>query len=252
MIRSVTPERAGRPYLSIVIPAYNEEHRLESTLSRIDEYVRDNTAARQGDIEERTWTRVKFLKPHKIDVDADQNDGAGPFGAMDRSFDSSGLAVRPMLRQGGPTEFAPGDIAVFDSNSANRLIGQTICEQDGAEGIYRRPLRDYEYFYHKSALRFRELDDEMALVRRQTKAISDAELETDREIQFRQEEKQKLGEDLSHFRREASEVGKLLTTLKEQDEQNRSRLSYLYRENNRLAAELTRLQSQLRDLLDES
>ncbi len=41
MIRAVTPERAGRPYLSIVIPAYNEEHRLESTLSRIDEYVRE-------------------------------------------------------------------------------------------------------------------------------------------------------------------------------------------------------------------
>jgi len=37
----VTPERTGRPYLSIVIPAYNEELRLRETLSRIHDYVRD-------------------------------------------------------------------------------------------------------------------------------------------------------------------------------------------------------------------
>jgi glycosyltransferase involved in cell wall biosynthesis len=40
LIRSVTPDLAGRPYLSIVIPAYNEELRLEPTLVRIDEYIK--------------------------------------------------------------------------------------------------------------------------------------------------------------------------------------------------------------------
>jgi glycosyltransferase involved in cell wall biosynthesis len=41
LIRAVTSERTGRPYLSIIIPAYNEELRLRETLSRIHDYIRD-------------------------------------------------------------------------------------------------------------------------------------------------------------------------------------------------------------------
>jgi hypothetical protein len=210
----------------------------------IDQYVRDGTPAQQGDMEERTWTGVKFTKPYSVDVDV-EGDAAGAPRMVDRNFDAGGLAISPLLRQGSPTQFAPGDTALVDSQTARRLIQQELCEPDGEASIYRRPLRDYEYFYHALALRLEELDDERALVKRQTQAVSDAHQKADRQIQARQDEKQKLQEDLRLFLKDAAEVRKVLAALEAQYETRRQRLSQLYRENKRLAAELASLENQL-------
>ena len=220
----------------------------EAYAALIDEYVRDNKEALPGDVEERTWTRVKFLKPYSMDVDAEGGD-AGPLGMVERNFDTSGLAVSPLLRQGSPTEFAPDTIALLDAESARKLIEQEFCEPEGSQAIYRRPLRDYEFFYHDLALRFQDLADDSAIVQRQTLAVSEAKKEADREILYREGEKQRLAEDLSRFSAELDEVIKLRTDLQNQNAQRRSTLSQVYRENNRLAAELSRLQSQLQGLL---
>ncbi len=210
----------------------------------IDQYVRDNAPARQGDVEEQKWMAVKFIKPYSVDVDV-EGDAAGAAGMVDRNFDAGGLAISPLLRQGSPTQFAPGETALVDSQTARRLIEQALCEPDGEASVYRRPLRDYEYFYHELALRMEELNDERTLVERQTQAVSDAHEKADRQMQTRQDEKTKLQEDLRLFLKDAAEVRKVLTALESQYETRRQSLSQLYRENKRLAAELASLENQL-------
>lgn len=214
----------------------------------IEEYARDNREAREGDVEERTWVGVKFLKPHEVQVDAEIDDPT-QVALTDRSYDSSGLAVSPILRQqnqdpdAGPTvTFDPGDTALFDAATAETLVQQQICEVDETRRIYRRPLRDYEYFYRQMSLRFQDLDDQMAIVRRQTQAVADSAAETRQQIQYRDQEKGRLQADLKGWQDERSRLQELWGALNEQAKQQRQMLSRLYRENVALAAQRLRQQ----------
>ena len=224
----------------------------------IEEYQRDNQKAAEGDVAERTWTRVKFLQPYdKIQVDAEV-DPAGQ-AAPDRDFDASGLAVSPLLRQqnqdpeAGPTaSFQPGQTALLDSLTAAKLVEQGICQLVPGETVYRRPLRDYDSLFHQLAVRLGELDDEMALVQRQTQAVAAAAEETKNQVQYREEEQRKLEKDLEGWQGDSKQLDTLWSALEARQEEQRKSLSHLYRENNRLLAELDRLQTQLRQTLADS
>jgi hypothetical protein len=217
----------------------------------IEEYVRDNQEAREGDREERTWRPVKFVQEYTIQVDAEAAAGDE---MVDRDFDASGYAVSPLLRQenrdpdaGSEVRFAPGDEALLSSSSARQLLDlePKVCEPADGATIFRRNLRDYDSLFHKSSLRLAELTDQQAMVDAQTKTVNSAAEETRNQIQYRETEKGKLQQDLGGWQREVQALGRLLTALKSQNEEKRTRLSYLYRSNNQLLAKLTDLQNQL-------
>lgn len=221
----------------------------------IEEFVRDSKEAREADPEERTWRPVKFVQEYKIKVDAE---AAGEDEMADRDFDPSGYAVSPLLRQqnrdpdaGPEVSFSPGDVALFDADSARRLLelDPKVCEADEGITVYRRRLRDFESLFHRTALRAVELTGQQLAVQRQTKAIDSAVQEAKRQIQYRNVEKGKLGQDLDGWKREVQGLTQLSTALTAQSDQKRTKLSYLYRKNNQLLAKLTDLQSQLVNVL---
>jgi hypothetical protein len=224
----------------------------------IQEYARDGSEASEADERDRVETWVKFVQDYdKIEVDAEV-DETGQAGVVDRDFDSSGLAVSPLLRQqnvdpdaGSRVLFAVGDAALFDSETAARLVEQGICEADPRGSVYRRRLRDYGYIFRQASLQSRQLEQEQARVQRQTEAVQSAALETAKQIEYRRVEKGKVEQDLNGWKQEVAQLGQLASALQDQDEQMRKRLSYLYRKNSQLLAELTALQSRLKGVLGD-
>jgi hypothetical protein len=207
----------------------------------LQEYGRDGTEGRDADPPERKGTKVKFLKDHSVDVDAE----GGEAGISGHRFNTSGQAVSAPLRQGRPTEFVAGDEVVIDSETAQTLIGEGVCELVANQAVYVRRLRDYEHDFHQLALRFESLNDQIAVVERDTKTVEEAHAKAQNQLRSREDEKQKLEADLSHWEHEVDQLKQYLTELTDQRQKQRARLSHLYRANGLLASQLVKLEQQL-------
>jgi hypothetical protein len=207
----------------------------------LDQYYRFNREADDDDPPENTWVLVKFVKAHQIVVDSDAEqsllEGDG------RYFDSSGRAVEGRVRRGedGAVEFEVGDTAVFDLDTAeNDLIAQGICEK--VKTVYRRSLHDYERFFREARFRHIDLDNSIARVNREVATLRQVKAKADMQVDYRSKEKAQLEMDLKNFAQERAEATAYAQALAAQWRNTLQQLSLLYRENNRLVDELTRLQ----------
>lgn len=208
----------------------------------LEQYYRFNREATDDDPPDNTWVLVKFVKTHSIVVDSDAEqsllEGDG------RYFDSSGRAVEGRVRsgeEGGTVEFEVGDTAVFDLETAeNTLIAQGICEK--VKTLYRRPLHDYERFFREARYRHIDLDDSITRVNREVATLQAVKAKADEQIAFRSDEKIKLEKDLTGFKQEQAEATNYRAAREAEWKKTLQQLSVLYRTNNQLAIELTKIQ----------
>ena len=216
----------------------------------VGEYVRDGkTGDKRTDPPDRLWAKVKFKQNHTIDVDAV---GKPPPFSL-RSFDSLGRALPARLRHGGEgddvgkVEFAIGDTALLDSESAKELIALKICGK--VEGmVYVRELRDYDYLFQRMYSRRVELSDAAEVIQRDTATIQGSLAKaTDVVDRHSTVEQKRLTEDLERFRYERDAVAKYREAVEKQYDDVRTSLSNLYRTNSYLAAQLAELQRGMTD-----
>ena len=190
----------------------------------IDEYVRDQTRASEMDPPERKWMRVKFLKPHSVDVDVQT-----PTRLPGAAYDPSGRSVTGTLQQNAATEFQKGDEAAFDFETAQELIGQGIAEQ--VEPVYQRRLRDYAEHFRGLARDFELIDRQVATAQEDLKKLTDSVTGLREQIAFQTEQQKLLTEDRDGFNRERTVITEYRGALEEQWNALRRDLSRIYRAN---------------------
>jgi hypothetical protein len=209
----------------------------------IEQFHRFNREATEDDPPENTWMMVKFVKAHSIQVDSDAEQSLlEPDG---RYFDTSGRAVEGRVRHGeeGTVEFEVGDTGIFDLDTADTLIADGVAEK--VKLIYRRDLHDYGQFFADARLRHNELDDSIARAQRELDTYVALKAKVDADILVYNDEKVKLEHDLEGFRREQAEATAYAQALDVQWQKTLKELSDLYRANNQMVDELTRLQRQM-------
>lgn len=208
----------------------------------IEQYYRFNREATEDDPPENTWMLVKFVKAHTIQVDSDTEQSL--LASDGRYFDTSGRAIEGRVRRGeeGTVEFEVGDEAIFDLDTADTLIADGLCEK--VKPLFRRDLHDYARFFRESRERRIELDESIARATRERDTYVALEAKVDADILAYNEEKVKLERDLAGFRQERDEAAAYARGLELQWQKSLQELSALYRANNQLADELTKLQRQ--------
>jgi hypothetical protein len=193
----------------------------------IDEYVRDQARANETDPPERKWMRVKFLNAHTIDVDVQT-----PTPLPDSAYDPSGRSIEATLQQDKPTQFAKGDEAVLDFETAQDLVNQGIAEQ--VEPVYERRLRDYAEYFRNFARESEATDRQIATAQEDLSRINESLSKLQQQIAFRADEQKKLTQDREGFNRELQVISDYRGALEQQWNAIRGNLSRLYRANKQI------------------
>jgi hypothetical protein len=240
-----TDQDARQRELADLMPPTRLKVPPDQYASIIAEYRHDAAPAEENDPPDRIWVKVKFLKPHQIDVDAAPS--AKPLETI--QFDTLGRAVVNSLRQGEPTQFAVGDFALFDQETAEQLTRDGLVEK--VELVYVRQLRDYATYFHEFQRRMDVLQERIDAVQADTQSLVNAKAKAEQQLAYRTDEKAKLAQDLTNFTLERDEVAKFLAQLEQQRQQTRDKLSELYRANYQLAEELARLQKEMLDKINQ-
>ena len=201
----------------------------------LQEYLRDGEKAADGDLAERVWVKVRFLKDHTITVDVEESELAN-----DRFFDPAGRAVVSGLRQNDESKYDEGKEAVFSMETARQLIADGVCEE--VERVYRRPLRDYAFMFRDVFERAIALEDQITVVVRDTEVVAGTLVKARAQVTYRDGEKGELTGDLAKFKYEQEQLTQYLEALDAQYQQVRGQLSALYRSNGELAKELGTVQ----------
>ncbi len=223
--------------LSLLLPENMTGLSPDGYQDLIKRYLRDEQPADAGDPMDRTWTKVRFVQDHSIDVDLDEADTGA-----ENSFDPSGLAQLPHLRHGGPVEFSQGSeepYYYFDTETANRLVADGRCELTDDPPIYRRPLRDYELHFQQTQLDLDRLAEQIATLEADSIRVIAATEKTKAQIAYRTAEKEKLTSDLENYKQELSAVNRLRDELQSRRDQQKQEISRLYRANQEMESQLT-------------
>ena len=215
-----------------------------------NEYARDGGGWREGDRPENHWVRVQFLKPYEFAADsvAEQGVTAGFY------FDpTNGRAEVPTLRNPGAVEgqvkleaadYAINDFALFPFNEETQsLIDQQICQP--TDNIYVRQLNDYAFAFHRGFQVRSSLFQYDQLVREEIASLQRAQQRTDRQINARETERDKLTSDKGKFDREQEVAADYLNTLNQKWGSLQAELSRLYQENVTLEEQLSEISEQV-------
>ena len=203
----------------------------------LTQYLRHGQAATDDDPPQQVWTKVRFLRDHQIEVDAEaEPDQAN---RPERNFDPAGRARTRRLRQGEPTLFRADDTALLDPQTAAQLIGLGICE--AGESIYLRPLRDYDNSMHENHRRLLDLNTQSEVITHDTENMRQQTVVIEQRVQLQEGQRANLNDDLQHFQQERDRLEAHLAALDKQYKQVRAELGRLYQQNNRLVTQLTTL-----------
>ncbi|MCA9178548.1 MAG: hypothetical protein KDB14_29005 [Planctomycetales bacterium] len=199
---------------------------------------------------ENTWVKVRFLQKYSVDVDAATNLDAIN---TDSNFDSDGRAQVEALQRGerdengnfkpAPAEFEPEDLAVFDKETADKLIADGTCEQ--VDSVFVRPLNDFNRAYHNHTRRMKELAYEILLAKRDIASLQTSLDNTNAEITVYRDQKANLDNDLDKVKEEVIAVTKSRDGIQAEVNAVRNTLSLLYRSNRELAEQLRGLHEKL-------
>jgi hypothetical protein len=221
----------------------------------IESYLRDGKEANvETDPPENIWMPVKFLKTYTVEVDAPT------INSIDvEPYNTEGRAQLDRLRRAepgkepSPVVFGPEppqiSTALLDKQTADELIAQQICQQDGAP-IFRRKLNDYERLFHTISRRIAEINtrgmelelDNKALIASTEKAEAHSKLLDDLKVQ--------LTDDLAKVQAEQQELKKYADALQARVAEVQGELSQLYRSNKALSRELAEVSARLTEEID--
>jgi len=202
---------------------------------RIQEYVRDNQPANPGDLKENKWVQVRFLRDATVDVDA-----AGDDFTIERAFDPTGRATQPLLRQGAPTEFKQGDVALFSLVAAEQLLRNGDAELTEEPAIYRRPLRDYALILQTLHVDVESQQKLAELIAGDAASIALSTRKAQEQIAARERLVGQLQSDRQGFRQEQQAITAVVRELRELRAAQRRELSRLYQANIQLREQLRR------------
>ena len=212
------------------------------------EYARDGGPWRQGDRPENRWVRVQFLKPYEFPADSVSEQGVTDGFYFDPT---NGRAEVPTLRGGDEQgqvvldakEYAINDFGLFPANEETQsLIEQGICEV--TNNIYVRTLNDYSFAFKRAFDSRSALFQYSQLVTAEINSLQRAQQRTDRQINVRQTERDKLTADKGKFDREQQVAADYLNTLNQKWTSLQAELSRLYQENVALEARLSEISEQ--------
>ncbi len=220
--------------LGLVIPEDMTGLSPDGYQDLIQSYLRDQQPAGAGDPPDRTWTKVRFVQDHAIDVDLDNADTGA-----ETSFDPSGRAQLPHLRHGGPIEFKRGDEIYLDTETANRLVREGRCELTDEPPMYMRLLRDYVLYFHQTQFELDRLEEQIATIETDSIGVVAAAQKAQAQITYRTAEKEKLTNDLGNFKRELTAVNELRSSLQTQQDQQRQEIRRLFHANRDMERQLT-------------
>ncbi len=197
-------------------------------------YVDDGRKATDDDPLLSRWTKVKFLKNHKIEVDSQDQRSALEGGF----FDGNGRAVDARLQRGedGNAEFKKDDTLVLIEEEAKKLIDEGVCIEEGR--VYLRPLNDYGYVFRRIRLRVLALKDRMVELTREQEMLNQAIAKTDTMLVMNQEIKLKLEQDLTQYRIESKAIRDHTEKLVQQVKEMRAEMNRLEQENTELEQSL--------------
>lgn len=192
----------------------------------INEYVRDGQPAKPSDPADRVFKRVRMKK----EVDLEFTDAKGEKTTQKMQSD---------------------DVLLVSSEKAQELVTKHEAEIVDPTGIYVRPLRNYENTRRTLSVRMFELADRGAQVCAQTASV-EASIKAANEVRMASLTKEETGlkADLEKMNRDRDVIKKYLEDLNAQQTQLLADFKKQYGENNRLAAELTKLQVDLAKKID--
>ena len=190
------------------------------------EFIRDQGPATDDDPLERRHVKVRFTQPYSVQVDFEDETEDSP-----RSYDAFGRAVLDRLKQGQATEFAEGDLSVFDHQTAGRLVREGVAEFVDEPPVYLRPLRNYDRQLRQRTDTIADLAFQAREIQKKIAAANQADELARQQIAYRQDEIQKLGEDKSNFASEQQVVRNYLAQLKQLRETQLATLSAMYQQN---------------------
>jgi hypothetical protein len=213
----------------------------------IEQYRRDGQVADDNDPPENVWKRVEFLQDHSIVVDA-----AGALSPItDQMFDILGQSQVPRLQRGGPVEFKKGETALFDSETANTLIGTNVAKlAEGQPLIFRRLLNNYDNAFANLNRRFRETAEAQAVAERHLAEIQAALGKATEQIAVLEADKAMLTADLGKVEHERTELAKYQTALASKLAETRGELSRLYNSNLQLQRQLKETSDRLTEEIE--
>jgi hypothetical protein len=215
----------------------------------IDQYVNDGKDTDETAPPENLWIEVEFLRAHQETVDAAAQN------TVDASpFDPNGLAVLDRVRRAKPGEnpgtvdFEPGDTAIFDKESADRMIADGTAKL--VRRIYRRRLNDYELRFHAINARLIELAAHQRTITLDKAASEAATAKAMEQEKVLQEDRTKLDEDLAKVKFERDELNKYSEALAARLTAVQGELSQLYRSNKALSRELAETSARLTEEIE--
>ena len=166
----------------------------------IREYAQDGKElAGRASSKRRVRKEVEFVAEYTEEVDV------GQLAPSDEPFDVQGRAQIPSLLQGEPSKFAQGDTAVFDAETADRLIGEGKAKQIG-KPTYSRQLRDFEYSLTSQADRVSSVLSETESVQQQVDALAKSLQRVQNQIDTLRNELDLLEQDRAGFESEKNEL----------------------------------------------
>jgi hypothetical protein len=214
------------------------------------QFVRNGKAADEvNDPPDNIWIKVKFTKPHQVEVDA-------PLAMEwnDLPFDSQGRAMWHRLRRAGSAaepgkaDFAAGDVAVFDRQTGEKLIADGVATLE--ERIFRRTLADFDTKFRLAYLRYVELNNRIGALALDIQAVQASKDKADAQAALVEDYKSKLTDDLAKVTFERDEVTKYRQALESRVGEVRTELSQLYVSNRKLAAELASLNTEMTEMIN--
>lgn len=205
----------------------------------LQQYVRTGKEATDTDPPANVWIELKFIKTHTVQVDAAMMLET-PTGAP---YDSQGQAQIVTLAAGEVAEFTPGDIGIFDKQTAEDLVASGVAEK--VRLLYYRRLHDYQRSFHLAYQRTTELVNRLKDLQRDIDTIKLATDKANLQITMHEADKMKLAADLEKAKFEQAELDKYAQSLTAQLGLVRSQVNQLYRSNKALSKELTEITARL-------
>ena len=205
----------------------------------IQQYLREGLAAQQNDAPERVYTEIKFLKPFEVEVDSPNKQVR----LDSEMFDLNGLAILPGLRREDKAKFAVGDFAIVNSQKADELANEGICEK--VRSIYRRPVRDYRVHFHSLFHRMQYLGERIEELTRMIEDTDKMQKKFQALVDYRTRELAKLQQDTVNVKADLAAVTEYELQLRTEYTSLQGRITGLSESNNKLLEEIASIQTQL-------
>lgn len=209
-------------------------------------YLRDGTRALTDDPPPTRWVKIEFTKDHEITVDSQEQRSAADGGF----FDSLGQAVDSRLQrpEGDAVRFAAGDQLILKQEAALALIGEGVAQL--VDTYFVRPLNSYRVVLRRVRQQIDYLNNQAANLQRQKEVIERAVALTTEMQTKGQQRKLNLEKDAAQVNRELTALKEYNQQLEQQLEAAKQEMVQIYRDNLAREQELQSVQQQLTEQIE--